>query len=176
MCVVWFSPLPLGLGRQLTADCPSLQQKRDALPPSVLFPNFFSGISSCQLPLDAHPSYLLYSPPSSPLCLWALPNSLARENNCSCMFEETQPAFSDGLFSPTEAQQTDFLLLLKKEKGKKKKNMVMFCKIGSEVSKSWAPKWLWDINIFDMQVEREAISPNRECLKPAETVCESRSD
>lgn len=83
----------------LEVDCPRpAAEHRAALRRSVLFPNFFSGISSCQLPTRP-PILSLYSPPSSSLCLKALPNSLAHENNCSCMFGD-RTGSSDGLFSP----------------------------------------------------------------------------
>lgn len=51
----------------LLLDCPSLQQWNGAmLRWFVLFPNFFSGISSCQLPSPTHPLYCaaLRNPPS----------------------------------------------------------------------------------------------------------------
>lgn len=155
----------------------SLQQNGAVLRRSVLFPNFFSGISSHRL-TPTHSSYSLHGPPSSSLCLKCLPNSLAHENNCSCMFEETQPSPQTGFSTshPTPHRssahgQADrlpppppppLLLLFGK--------VVMFSKIGSEVHLSLKPqKWLRIINIFDMQVERGAISPASECLKHAET-------
>lgn len=88
----------------LGVDWPSQQQNTAALPGSVLFPNFFSGISSDQLPPPTRSilSAALNHPPS----VWRPCQTFWHMKTIVLACLSRRNRLLGRLFSPTEAQQT----------------------------------------------------------------------
>lgn len=98
----------------LLADCRSPQQNKAALPPFVLFPNFFPGISSCQLPSPTHPLHC--TAPHNPPSVWGPCQAPWHMKTIVLVCLRRHNLLLRQSFSPTDAQltagQTDFFLLL----------------------------------------------------------------
>lgn len=101
--------------------------------PFVLLPNFFCGISSCQLSSPAHP--FACTDPCNPPCIWRLCQTLRRMKTIVLVCVRRQNLRLRHAFSPQQklrwqSRQTDFLLPLL---------LCLFFQIGSESS---VTKWL----------------------------------
>lgn len=162
----------------LLRDCPSLQRNGPMLRWFVLFPNFFSGISSCQLPSPTHPLYCtaLYNPPS----VWRRCQTLWHMKTIVLLCLRRHNLLLRQAFLPplTEAQltvrQTDFLLLPRLPRPVLKE-VVMFIKNGRRYLSPRPQSDSEPLISLTYRWSKGAFSPANECLKHCEADWESKS-